>query len=177
MNDNEENHYFLTTCKITEATYVIPSQFPNDEYERNRIAVVAFNCMLLLLTIGLNGISIITIRKSSQLRNKVCYFIFLLQSVVDLSVGVLGIPLFIYYLLIPFLDTSNCTFIILALRTTHLVCALSVITLSAMTIERYIGVLHPYYYETKVTRKRILIYVCGCGLAVFPILDSSFRDR
>ena len=51
-------------------------------YERYRIALLLVNCMLLLSTISLNGISIITIRKSSQLKSKVCYFVILLQSIV-----------------------------------------------------------------------------------------------
>jgi hypothetical protein len=54
---------------------------------------------------------------------------------------------------------------------------LSMTTLSAMTMERYIGVLHPYYYETKVTKKLILIYVCGSGLVLVSALACSFLDR
>ncbi len=119
----------------------------------------------------------ITIRKSSQLRSKVCYFVILLQSVVDLGVGVLGIPFFIYYLISPFLHTTNCILIIVALRTTLSTSGLSMITMSAMTIERYIGVLHPYYYETNVTKKRILIYVCASSLVLCSVVAYSFRDR
>ena len=176
MNDSEKNYTFLTTCKAADISVVILRKFPNEKYERYRIAALVANCLLLFSTIALNGISIITIRKSSQLRSKVCYFVILLQPVVDLGVGILGIPLFIYYLLLPFLDTSNCTLIILVYRTTLLTCALSVITLSAMTIERYIGVLHPYHYETNVTRKRISTYVCGGSLIVFSLMACSFRD-
>ena len=139
--------------------------------------MLVLNCLLLFSTIALNGISIITIRKSSQLRSKVCYFVILLQSVVDLGVGVLGIPLFIYYLISPFLHTTNCILIIVALRTTLSTSGLSMITMSAMTIERYIGVLHPYYYETNVTKKRILIYVCASSLVLCSVVAYSFRDR
>ena len=147
------------------------------KYESYRIAMLVINCILLFSTISLNGISVITIRKSSQLRSKICYFVILLQCVVDLCVGVLGIPIFIYYLLFPFLDIANCTFFVLAFRNAHLTCLLSMTTLSAMTMERYIGVLHPYYYETKVTKKRILIYVCGSGLVLVSALACSFLDR
>ena len=44
---------------------------------------------------------------------------------------------------------------------------LSWVTLSALTLERYIAILHPYSYKTQVTKKKLLIYV-GCG-AVLPI--------
>ena len=118
----------------------------------------------------------ITIRKSSQLRSKICYFIILLQSIIDLSVGVLTIPLFIYYLIVPFLNTANCTLVIFAVRTLFLPMSLSISTLSAMTLERYIGVLHPFQYKTKVTKKRILIYVCGLGLSFISAISYSFRS-
>ena len=176
MNGSEKNGAFLTTCDVAHISVVLVIQFPDDKYERYRIGALVVNCLLLFSTISLNGVSIITIRKSSQLRNKVCYFVILLQSVVDLGVGVLGIPIFICYLISPFLDVVNCTLIIVALRITALTCGLSMITLSAITMERYIGVLHPYYYETNVTRKRILIYVCGGGLIVFSVIAYSFRD-
>ena len=131
------------------------SDFPEDKYERYRIALLVVNCILFFSTISLNAISIITIRRSSQLRNKVCYFVILLQSVVDISVGGLGIPLTIYYVISPYLDPVHCAFIIFAHRITFSSCGLSMIVLSAMTLERYMGVLHPYYYQAKVTKKRI----------------------
>jgi hypothetical protein len=172
----EENDTFLITCKIGENSYQTINRFPNEGYERKWIAMLVIVCMLLFSTIILNGISIITIRKSSQLRSKVCYFVILLQTIVDLGVGVLSIPIFIYHLLSPFLSTAKCTLLPWVLGTTYLPCALSMITQSAMTLERYIGVLHPYYYETQVTKKRILAYVCGGCCALFTIIFLS-RDR
>ncbi len=133
--------------------------------------------MLSLSTIFLNGVSVITMRKSSQLKSQVCYFMVLVQSIVDLGVGVLSIPLFIYCLLSPFLDSVDCIFIILAFGSTQIPCGLSIITLSAMTIERYIAVLHPYTYQTKVTKKRILIFVCGGGIVLSALFAASARDR
>ena len=107
MNVSEESRRFLTTCKACESSYVVLRQFPSEEYKHNRIALLVVNCMLVFSTILLNGISVITIRKSYQLRNNICCFVILLQSIFDLVVGALGIPLFIYYLLYPFLNTSE----------------------------------------------------------------------
>ena len=176
MNDSKESHGFFTSCKVGRSSYAVLSQFPKEEYKRNRIAVLVVNCILFFLTISLNGISIITIRRSSQLRGKVCSFVIQLQSVFDLGVGVFGIPFFLFYLLFPFLRTSNCTLIILARRFTRLTCGLSMATMSGMTLERYIGVLHPYYYEAKITKKKILIYTSTFGLCILPVPAYSFRD-
>ena len=110
MNKSKENHVFVTTCRFAETSYVILNKFPNRNYELYQVTVLVINCLLIFSTISLNGISIITIRKSSQLRNKICYFVILLQSIVDLGVSVLSILLFIYYLLFPVLKTVNGSF-------------------------------------------------------------------
>ena len=49
--------------------------------------------------------------------------------------------------------------------------------LSAMTMVRYIGVLYPYQYQTTVTKKRILAYVCCSGFIVLTIMVCSFYER
>ena len=175
MNESQENNVEML-CKVTGSSLVPLKEFPNKMYELNQIAILVMNGILIFSTISLNGISVITIRKSSQLRSKICYFIILLQSIIDLSVGVLTIPLFIYYLIVPFLNTANCTLLIFAVRTLFLPIGLSISTLSAMTLERYIGVLHPFQYKTKVTKKRILIYVCGHGLIFISVIAHSFRS-
>ena len=59
-----------------------------------------------------------------------------------------------------------------ALGLTFLPCGFSVITHFAMTIERYVGVVHPYSYQTRVTKKRILAYVFGGCLALLSVILS-----
>ena len=126
---------------------------------KNRILLIAFNVLLMFCTIFLNLLSVVTIRKSSQLKNKLCYFVILIQSAVDFGVGVLSITSFIAFLAIPLLGIRNCVGISLMFLLESLPLSLSTVTLSAMTAERYIGVLHPYSYQTSVTKRRISIYV------------------
>ena len=177
MNNSETKFQYLTKCTVTDLYYAIIANLPKGRQGRNRIAVLVVNCILLFTTISLNGISVITIRKSAQLRSKVCYFVVLLQSLVDLGVGVLTIPSFLYYLIFPYLDIANCTVMVVILRSSHLPCKLSIVTLSAMTMERYIGVLYPYHYKSKVTKNRILIYVCSSYSFLLVTTASSFYDR
>ena len=176
MNYSNKSDAFLAICKIAEVSLTIIHRFPNKKYEYNRIGMLFINCILLFSTISLNGISIIAMRKSPQLRKNVCHFIILLQSILDFGVGVVSIPLFIYYLIFPFLRTANCIVIILALRASYLPLGLSIATLSAMSMERYIGVLHPFQYKTQVTKKRILTYVCGNGFVLLLVLAYSLRN-
>ena len=171
MSDSKENDTFFMSCKTSVSTI---HQFPDQRYERSHIAVIVCNIMLIFSTISLNGISVITIRNSSQLRNKICYFMVQLQSVVDLSVGILGIPLFLYLLITPYLENVDCTLVAIASRTSTVPAGLSILTMLAM--ERYVGVIHPYRYQTHVTKRRILFFVLGNGLILFFAVVYSFRD-
>ena len=121
----------------------------------------------MIPTILLNSVAIITILKSSQLKSKPCYFIILVQSIIDLAVGVLSIPLLIFFLASGIGGITNCIAARLAWKSAALKSMLSWVTLSALTLERYIAILHPYAYKTQVTKKRLLTYV-GCG-GIVPI--------
>ena len=176
MNGSRKLHSFLVTLKIGDDVYLFLDKFADQSIGRQQVAILVINCLLLFLTISLNGISVITIGKSSQLRCKVCYFVILLQSIVDLGVGVLSTPLFIYYLLSPFLKNTNCHFLVLVLQIGHLPPVWPVVPLSAITFERYVGVLHPYDYKIKVTKKRILTYVCASGGVLSSVVLYFLSD-
>ena len=126
----------------------------------NHIVIFAVNIILIFPTVLLNAISVITILKSSRLKNKLCYYIILMQSVADLAVGVLGIPLFLVFLAAGIGGTSNCYVATLAYRSSVLPIGVSILTLSSLTIERYIAVIYPLSYNVQLTKKKIVIYVC-----------------
>lgn len=44
---------------------------------------------------------------------------------------------------------------------------LSLFMLTVITIERYIGVLHPYSYQNSLTKRRVLTYVAVASLVSF----------
>ncbi|CAB3988151.1 melanocyte-stimulating hormone receptor-like [Paramuricea clavata] len=134
---------------------------------------MALNSILIIPTILLNAIAIITILKFSQLNSKPCYFIILVQSVIDLAVGVFGFPLFLVFLASGIGKFSNCIVATLAFQTTTIPVGISTITLSAMTLERYIAILHPYAYSAKVTKKRLLIYVGSGAVMLFSLFFPS----
>ena len=166
-----------TSCRIFENTYQITRKLPSKIYEGSRIALIVACCFLLLSATVLNGISVMAITKSPQLKKKICYFVVLIQSVADFGVGVLSTPLFIYCALSPFLHSVNCAFVVLAFGTTFIPSGVSIITLSVMNLERYVAILHPLSYKTKVTRKRILGFVLVGTIILVSIFGLSSLDR
>ena len=169
MNHSDVQAHFEISCEMFGTTQFVITKLPSEKLLLNHVLAITVNSVLMIPTILLNGIAVKTILKSSQLSSKPCYFIILLQSVVDLAVGVLGIPLFIFYLASAIGGFSNCFAATLALRLTLLPIGVSKITLITMTLQKYIAIVHPYAHRTKVTKNRILIFVvikCA-GVVIF----------
>ncbi len=175
MNLSGEQEGVEMSCEILGKTYFVITKFPSYKLLINHISAITLSSILIIPTILLNAIPIITILKSYQLKSKPCYFIILVQSVIDLAVGIFGIPLFLVYLASGIGGNSNCIAATLALKLTALPIGLSAITISALTLEKYIAILHPYSYRTQVTRKRLLIYVGSGAVVVFSSIIISFR--
>lgn len=126
------------------------------------IFVFVFNCILSVPTILLNAVSIIAILKSHRLKSMPCYFIIYVQSIIDLAVGILAIPLFLFFITSEIWQLSSCVAGEMVVRLLFTLLGLSSITIFALTMERYIAILHPYFYLTHVTRKKLLIFVGVC---------------
>ena len=179
MNHSVDEEAYQTSCKILGKAHFVLTNFPSDDFVINYIFAISFNGLLIIPTILLNAVATITILKSSQLNSKPCYFIILLQSTVDLAAGVLGIPLLIFFLASGLGGTTtSCVAAGLAFKSLVLPSMLSFVTLSALTLERYIAILHPYAYNTQVTKKRLLIYVgCGAVVAISLFLVHLYNIR
>ena len=149
------------------------SKLPSEKLVISHIFAIALNGIVIIPTLLLNAASVITIFKSSQLNNKPCYFIILVQSVFDLAVGIFGIPLFILLLAKGIRGTSNCFPAPLARRLMAVPVGLSTITTTAMTLERYIAIVHPYAYGTHVTKKRLLVFVVSCATVEVVAISVS----
>ena len=163
-------------CQIFGDENFVITKLPSQTFFINHTFAIVFNSILTIITVLLNGVAIVAILKSSQLYKKPCYFIILLQSVFDFAVGILGIPLFVVFL-VNGIGLSNCVAARLALRSTMIPIGISSITLSAMTMERYIAIIHPYAYTTQVTRKRLLIYVVSGVILTFGVIILSFNKK
>jgi hypothetical protein len=175
-NDSFERNALLASCHFLEKVEVIV-HFPSEKFMINNILVILANCILIISTILLNAVSIITILKSSQLKRKPCYFIILVQTFIDLAVGVFAIPLFVTFLASQVNGVSNCVAAFISLRLAFPPVGASIITLSALTVERYVAILHPYSYIKLVTKKRILIYVASGSVLVLFVASLSVLVR
>ncbi|XP_028416647.1 cannabinoid receptor 1-like [Dendronephthya gigantea] len=169
---------FAEICPLGGTTFVIVVHFPSTEYVRNGIIFCIANSFVIIPTVVLNGISIPTISRSSQLKAKLCYFVILLQSAVDMAVGSISLPLYTSIGASEVLGTADCVNTFVSQTIAYLVSALSMATLYLLTFERYMSILHPVTHRSRLTKHRILIaFCCACTLVVLgPVLQTTAEE-
>ena len=101
-------------------------------------------------------------------------FLILVQSCIDLGVGAIGSSLFTLSLLDEIRGTGNCELRFARGHATVFLTIISMTTLSAMNMERYFGVVHPFFHRDKVTRNRLLVYVILLSSLVVIFFCLSF---
>ena len=177
MNFTATREDFSGHCQFFPTTYEAVTTFPSDKYIINQIICCCFNGVLALVTIMLNSIAIATISKCSQLKEKWCYFLIQVQSAVDLITGVVGLPAFTFLLASGLKGEANCSMNFFAVKLTFFTTGCSMLTLSCINIERYLGILHPLIHRTKLTKKKLfsLISVALFFQTLFACLSFLYK--
>ena len=144
-------------CTLLDERFLNNSEFT----ERKHIHVYLFlitalDGLLIIPTILLNITAAKTILKSSKLKEKPCFFLILVQSVLDTAVGAIVLPLYTFGLATQAAGVPNCWVTFLGLVITLIFSICSYVTLIVMTFERYMGIFHPLIHRTKVTKRRLL---------------------
>ncbi len=174
---NNTTYGYVEICYSPDSACFIILQFPSRKYIINQVAVCAVNCALVIPTILLNGISVLTITKSSQLKKRVWYFLILIQAVVDLAVGAVSLPLETFLRAREILGTANCVTSFVLSTIALVPFGLALTTTCALTFERYMGILHPIIHRTHLTKKRFLIYICFTGIALLILVPLGVASK
>jgi hypothetical protein len=174
MNIGNESSRFFEECFLLNAKYEVPLKHPSKAFSINQYSACIVLMILIIPTVLLNAISVVTIMKCPQLKEKIPYFLVMMQSVCDLAVGFISLPLLSYICFTETEGSAHCIRIVFLIRVVAAISLFSVLTLTAMTVERYIGVLHPLKHRTLVTKKRLLSFVSVGVLVVLVVLALSF---
>ncbi len=147
--------------------------FPSNVYYTKEIALI-FNILLTILTIFLNSVTILAFMRSTQLKSKKSYFLIMLLSVNDLLVGLFGNSSYVSLLIAIKLGYPECKIYIAFEVVSICLSSMSIMTLFALNIERYLSILHPFYHRTKVTRSRLLKMVVAFWLLPLTLRSLQF---
>ena len=173
MEMNNTTTKYIKECSIAGHKHLLILEFPSSKYVVNQVITSVAIGILTIPVILLNGITVLTIWKSQHMRAKVCHFPVFIQSMADLSVGLLTLPLFSYLHLREVFGSPDCVLSFVFSTIAFIPWGLSVAALSALTFERYMGVLHPFAHLKYVTKKMFLIYICCAIFVTFTIIPLA----
>ena len=157
MNSSVERNSF--TCDPFTLNYYLP---PRKVCDVRYIVYFLISAFLTISTICLNSVTVLVYWKVSQLRKKLTNLMIMVLSVTDLGVGIICLPLFTTILgKKAFMGMGSCTICVVFRYSAHVLITMSLSTLLTMSIERYLGVIHPIYHRSTLTRKRLLILFFG----------------
>ncbi len=168
-----EGNKYWRICHFHADEIRVITGFPSNVYYINEIALI-FNILLTILTIFLNSITILAFMRSAQLKSKKSYFLIMLLSVNDLLLGLFGNSSYVVFLITIKLGYPECKISIAFEVVTFCLGSMSVMTLFALNIERYLSILHPFYHRTKVTISTLLKMVVAFWVLGFTLRSLRF---
>jgi hypothetical protein len=160
MNTTSEK--LFQHCVLLNTKYQVLAKIPSKAYFNNMISACSVVMILIIPTILLNGISVVTIRKCSQLREKIVYFLIMVQSLADLAVGLVSLPLSSYICITEAFAKADCFTQRFLIIIASLPFFMSLAALTALTVDRYLSILHPIKHRTMMTKRKITVFlVCA----------------
>ena len=177
MNLTTESVKLVKSCFLFGEEYETIVNFPSAIDFLIHVIACAVNAILTMAIVFLNSMSVVAYWRSSKLKEKVSYFLIMVLSLVDLGVGTICTPLFTLLLASQITGNTSCRLVFVNRKTTVLVIGLSVATLSAINIETYMNIVHPFVHRRKVTRKRLLIPVILLWIYCIIIVSLSFFEK
>ena len=158
MRNFNESLSSVRICSVVNEWIDIPVKFPSQAMYFSNVSVCIISVALIIPTVILNGLSIVTIFKCSQLKERNSYFLIMMQSVPDLAVGLWSLPTLSILLCSKAKESAGCPWLFLLERGTAFPTLISLTTLFAMTVDRYFGVLYPLKHLILITKRRILVF-------------------
>ena len=138
------------------------------------------NVIFMIAGIFLNCVVIISLRRSSQLRKKLCYFMILPLSCFDLAVVAINHPILILNTILWFMDLFNQDerklIWIISLVTISNLNGFSTSSLLTLSVERFIALRYPFFHETAVTKRRLVLFLTFLVIITVSMSSLLFFD-
>ncbi len=133
----------------------------------NVVFLCIVNLVFMVTGIFLNSVVIISLWRSRQLRKKLCYFMILVLSCVDLAVVTITHPLLISSTIYYF-EGINVVREVVRATTSYILVAFSMSALFTLNVERFLALICPFFHQASVTKTRLV-----CFLAFVTIIIAG----
>lgn len=133
---------------------------------------VAFAITSSLLTVIFNSIYLISIVKFTRnfFPNDIVY---ILLSVSDLLAGFVYMPTWCAAWIVAMHQSRHECFLLKLVNITgHILADMSLLAIVGITLDIYLSILHPFFYEKHVTNRRTFLFVTGLWLLTIVLIIS-----
>lgn len=178
LENGTENVKIIAKCHINSDAYSLVFRFPSSLVYVIHFTACILSVVITLATVGLNSLTLLTFWRTPRLRKNVLLFLVMVLSFVDTGTGVICHPTLTISLIYDLMNTPQCWIIDIKAKLFRITSVLSLSVVSAISIERYFGVVHPIVHRTTITRGKLfqlLLYVWSmCALVlVLSFLTSG----
>ena len=154
MNFENNSDTFLVYCSISSETYATIVQFPSSLAFGSHLLACVLNGIIALSSITSNSLIIFTFWQSPRMKEKISLFLVMILACVDLFTGLLANTIFTIRLASELAGTTQCWLRFVQKRINIATTVLTLSTITALNIERYLSVVHPVFHRTRVTKAK-----------------------
>ena len=119
-------------------------------YEYSFMLVLILNLIASLIITFLNSIVIFVIHKNQQEFNSPSISLYVYTAYADLFLGIVGMPMWITYLILSYYRKRECIFYKMLTFITHYCATLSFFLVLLLSLDRYIATFKPFFYMEKI---------------------------
>ena len=175
MNSSIASNAFIISCAVNESgRQTLVNKFPNQLTFVNHVAACFFSVLNMLATIILNSLTFATFWSSPKMRKSTSLFLVMILSGHDAAGGLASNSVFSARLASEVFGTVECGIVFAQGVSTMVMTVTSLVTVTAINIERYIGVIHPMYHRSQLKKGTLFKFVMLFWMATGIALALSF---
>ena len=172
------NSTTFSNCYLNSDAFVMIVKFPSKATYIVHFAACILNVIITVTTVVLNLLTLLTFWRTPRLRKNILLYLVMILSMVDAGTGIFCYPLLTVRMIYELMETSNCWLGYLQSNLFRLSSIISLSLVSAISIERYFGVIHPLIHRTQVTKKRLLLLLGSVwSITTFPYVATLFINK
>ncbi|XP_028408776.1 neuromedin-U receptor 2-like [Dendronephthya gigantea] len=181
MNSSEDtaNHVqHLVTCHLNSDDHRLMVSFPSNLAFSIHLTACILSAIISVATICLNSLVVLTFWRTPPLKEKDSLYLVMILSMVDAGTGIFCYPSLTLSLATDLMGIPQCWITHVQSRLFMFTSVLSQSIVSTISTERYLGVVHPFFHRTKVTKDKLLmVLLCFWSISTLVlVLDVFVHD-
>ena len=162
----------LISCAVGRS--VLVNKFPEQSTLVNHVVACFFSVLNMLTTIILNSLTFATFWSSPKMRKSTSLFLVMILSGHDAMGGLASNSVFTVRLASEVFGTVECGIVFAQGVSTMVMTVTSLVAVTAINIERYIGVIHPMYHRSQLKKRTLFKFIMLFWTATGIALALSF---